>query len=318
MLFLLVFMIGLRHEVGGDWVTYLEYIESNANHSLSDVFLLVDPGFALVNWIAEKIGGGIYFANTVCASFFAWGLVTLCRNQPRAWLAMTVAVPYLVIVVAMGYTRQSVAIGFFMLGLVSLFDRRIIRFVIFIFLATTFHLSAAVLMPLAILSIRKSKALMFLGLLLLSILLYLFFVEEMVTHYRKAFLEAKYDSSGALIRLSMGVIAGGLFLFFRHRFQVPQEQKQLWMALALAAFISLAVLAVSPSSAAVDRLGLYLIPLQVFVFSRLPEVIGHCSGHGNSYVVLGVVSASALVQFIWLFFATHAWAWMPYQFYLNL
>lgn len=39
------------------------------------------------------------------------------RSQPDPWLAVLVAVPYLVIVVAMGYSRQAVAIGILLAGL---------------------------------------------------------------------------------------------------------------------------------------------------------------------------------------------------------
>ena len=71
----------------------------------------------MLNWLAARTELGPYFVNTVCAALFAWGLVVFCRAQPRPWLALVVAVPYLVTVVAMGYTRQGTAIGLAMLAL---------------------------------------------------------------------------------------------------------------------------------------------------------------------------------------------------------
>ncbi len=44
------------------------------------------------------------------------GLVQFCRKQPLPWLALAVAAPFIIIVVGMGYTRQSVALGFILLS----------------------------------------------------------------------------------------------------------------------------------------------------------------------------------------------------------
>jgi len=103
---LLVLMIGLRHEVGGDWGNYVEHIEMVTNVPLQEALSQGDPAYSLLNWLAAEPGLGIYFTNTVCAALFAWGLLVFCRAQPRPWLALVVAVPYMVTVVAMGYTRQ--------------------------------------------------------------------------------------------------------------------------------------------------------------------------------------------------------------------
>jgi hypothetical protein len=54
--------------------------------------------------------------------------VSFCRTQPRPWLALTLAFPYLVVVVAMGYTRQGVAIGLEMLALLALERDRLLPF----------------------------------------------------------------------------------------------------------------------------------------------------------------------------------------------
>ena len=74
----------------------------------------------LLNWFAGQNELGIWFVNTICGGIFSYGLIAFARSQPRPWLALAVAVPYLIIVVAMGYTRQAAAIGFVMLGLSAL------------------------------------------------------------------------------------------------------------------------------------------------------------------------------------------------------
>lgn len=307
-------MIGLRHEVGGDWFTYIYHIDMVTYAPLQEALSEGDPAYSLLNWLAAETGWGVYFVNTVCAVLFAWGLVVFCRAQPRPWLALAVAVPYLVTVVAMGYTRQGVAIGLAMLGLVALSDRKTLRFVVFVVLAATFHKSAVILMPLAILAGTKRRIWTAFWVGLSSLLFYVLLLQESVEVLKINYLEAEYLSQGAAIRVAMNGVPAVLFLWFRRRFAMPQEDRTFWTWMSLAALGFVVLLAVSPSSTAVDRVALYWIPLQLFVLSRLPDAIGKPNGL-NGLLVKGVVAYSAAVLFVWLFYADHAFAWLPYQFY---
>jgi len=245
---------------------------------------------------------------------FAWGLVLFCRAQPRPWLALAVAVPYLVTVVAMGYTRQGVAIGLAMLGLVALSDRKILRFVVFVALAAAFHKSAVILMPLAVLADSRHRLWTALWVGLSSLLFYVLLLQTLVDTLTRDYLGAQSESSGAAIRVAMNAVPAVLFLLFRRRFVMPQTDRTFWTWMSLAALALVGLLAVSPSSTAVDRVALYWIPLQLFVLSRLPNVLGKRDGR-NAVWVRAVVVYSAAVLFVWLFFATYAVYWLPYQFY---
>jgi len=95
-------MVGLRHEVGGDWETYLENLDLVRDESFDNLSLIRDPAYVLLNWISWRLGADIYGVNLACAGIFSYGLVVFCRDQPRPWLALCLSIPYLVIVVAMG------------------------------------------------------------------------------------------------------------------------------------------------------------------------------------------------------------------------
>ena len=77
--------------------------------------------------------------------------------------------------------------------------------------------------------------------------------------------------------------------------------------MAVAMLIALFVL---PSSTVVDRLSLYLIPLQLAVLPRVAYLFG-ARNLGRFLVVV----YAALVLFVWLNFAVHAEYWLPYQIY---
>lgn len=311
----LTLMIGLRHEVGGDWFNYIVHIENASGMPFVELLGSKDPAYALLNWIGANIAGGAYLPNLVCALLFSAGLLQFCRSLPRPWLALAVAVPYLVMVVAMGYTRQGVAIGLAMMGLSALIRHTgIWRFVGWIAIAALFHKSAVILVPLALLSGTKHRFLTTLGILGTSSLLFILLLQESVDHLMVNYVEAQYASSGAGVRIVMNALPAGVFLLFRRKFMLSYEQKKFWTWMSLGAFGFVGLLLVSPSSTAVDRVALYWIPLQVFVWAQIPDALGRPRGR-NTILVGWVLFYNFAVLLVWLFFAQTAFAWLPYQFY---
>jgi hypothetical protein len=315
---LLVLMIGLRHEVGGDWGNdwglYGRTVGVASDVPLLEAIKVGDPGYSLLMWILELTGLGLYSLDVVSAVPFSLGLLVFCRAQPRPWLALTVAVPYLVIVVAMGYTRQSVAIGMSMLGLVALAQGKVFRFVLWLALAATFHKSAVILLPLAVLAGSRRPIFVAFWVGVSTFVLFVLLLQDSVDALVINYIGAKYNSQGAGIRIAMNAIPAILFLWFRRRFVMPQSDKIFWTWMSLGALAFIGLLTISPSSTAVDRVALYWIPLQLFVLSRLPDAMGR-KGHKNVPWVYAVVAYSAAVEFVWLFYSQTAYAWLPYQFY---
>jgi len=310
---LLVLVIGLRFEVGGDWGNYLPAVERAKWNTLAEALSRGDPAYELLNWLGANWFGGIYLVNAVCAAFFVFGLLAFCKNQPRPWLALLVSIPYLVTVVAMGYTRQGIAIGIAMLALVALQQGSIRRYVMYIAFAALFHKSAIILMPLAILFSTKNRWLVILSVGFTTFLTYIFLLADSVQQYTSGYIDAEYDSAGALIRITMNVLPASIFLLYRRRFNIEPVQSKFW---AWVSYITLALLVplfISPSSTAVDRVALYFIPIQLFVLSRLPDAMA--TNRNSQTWVLVVVAYSAAVLFVWLFFASHSKFWLPYQFY---
>ena len=315
---LLVAMIGLRHEVGGDWYNDWELVtgvrQSGAIVLLSEAIVKTDIGYSLLIWLVNEIGLDVYTLDVLSAIPFVWGLIVFCRVQPRPWLALTVAVPYLVMVVAMGYTRQGVAIGFSMIGLVALSRGGIVRFACWLAFAALFHKSAVILLPLAVLADTRRTFFRILWVSIVTLILFALLLQESVDGLVRGYIVAQYESHGAGIRVAMNAVPAVLFLWFRRHFIMPERDSIFWTWISFGALAFVGLLAISPSSTAVDRVALYWIPLQLFVFSRLPNALGHRHGK-NEFWVYAVVAYSATVHFVWLFFADTAFAWLPYQFY---
>lgn len=312
---MLSIMIGFRYEVGGDWGSYLSYLDRSSYLSLTEVFEQSDPGYILVNWLAARTINEIWVVNLLCGLIFSIGFTAFARTQPRPWLALVIATPYLIIVVAMGYSRQAVAIGFAMLGLVALtHGRSNVKFVIWIVLAATFHKTALLLVPIAALSTDRGRVWTLCWIGGATILLYYLFLEDSVDRLIYGYIEKEYNSQGAAIRVTMTALPAIIFLIWRKRFYTSHSEGRLWTNIALLALAFVGFLILSPSSTAVDRMALYLIPLQIFVLSRLSDAFPE-KGSGVGLICVGVIVYSAVIQFVWLNFAANAKDWLPYQFY---
>lgn len=308
-------MIGFRYQVGGDWYTYADMFSNIEYFSFLDVIKSSEPGYFLLNWIVVQAGGDVWIVNLFCGLLFSIGLAMFARNQPRPWLALLIAVPYLVIVVAMGYSRQGVAIGFAMMALTALDrDQSNFKFILYIILAACFHKTAVALAPIAALSSPHRRIWTFMWLGIAALILYYVFLSESVDQFQKNYLEAEYQSQGAAIRVAMNAVPAVLFLLLRQQFKLSVNGRLLWTNMSLVALALVPLLLISPSSTAVDRMALYAIPLQVFVFSRVPDAMLP-RVQGLNAVTLAVVGYCALVQFVWLNFGQFSSAWVPYQFY---
>lgn len=302
-------VVGLRHEVGGDWMTYFWHFEHRSDWSFGRAVNAGDPGYYAINWLVAQFGGSIYWVNLICAAAMMAGVVAFCRNQPAPWVALAVAVPYLIIVVGMGYTRQAAALGLLMLGLVALSKERLVLFVFWVMLAATFHKSAVLMLPVAALASAGSRLWSMFWVGLISLLGGYLFVFDSAETLWTNYVEADYQSQGGLIRVLMNSLPAVLFLLLHKRLQLSLAQTRLWWWMSVFALVCIPLVVLS--STATDRVALYLIPLQLFVFSRLYFL--SAKPNVKAFIVLAVLGYYAAVQAVWLIFAGHSFAWLPYQ-----
>jgi hypothetical protein len=218
-------------------------------------------------------------------------------------------------VVAMGYTRQAAALGLVMLALLSYFRGATIRMTVFAALAVTFHRSAVIVIPLIGMASSR-KGILTIALLAASAgLTYWVLVSQSLDRLFTNYVHARYNSAGAGIRIAMNLIPAAIFLLLAKRFSLSREERRLWTIFSIASFAALILYLTTPSSTAVDRLALYLIPLQIFVLSRAPVALSN-SQASQVIIRFGVIAYSLAVQFTWLNYADNAQAWIPYDNYL--
>ena len=319
---LCILIVGLRFQVGGDWDNYLGHLDRARVFDFSFIDAVAVSwgnaiGYMLVNWAAHKIGGGIYFVNTFCATVFIGGLVLFCRKQPFPWIALAVAIPYMVCAVAMGYTRQSAAIGFLLCGLSILRSGNELKYIVLIFLGSLFHLSILITLPLVILTREKIHWLVypFCGLFFYGIFTLL---TQINTRGGASMLEGmtiiwEYtrtrESAGGVIRTYLNAVPVFVSLFYWNRIKMISTDFKIIKWMAIACVLAIPALVIGPTL--VDRLGLYLMPVQVALWPRLIAV--QRTTLLRSSWAASILAFYGLVLYVFFQYAVHSHLWIPYR-----
>jgi hypothetical protein len=307
----LILLVGLRYEVGADWYPYVDIIfPVYKNINFFDIFSFSDPGYGLINYIAQKFNFSIAFVNIVCASIFISGFYKFAKNFHSINGAFLIAIPYMIVVMSMNYTRQTTALGLVLFALSYLINNRIFASFLFIVLASTFHKSAFLFMPFALVYFRDSKFFIYLAILAIPFFAYsiaqLFF-EALIDEY----LGGDYGSSGSGIRLLINFLAGLTFFAIKSNFYFSRNEETIYNAIA-ALSIGIFVLSIFiPFTTFFDRIGLYFSIIQIIAFSNLmyllrPRPVG--------FLILMPIYFFTL--YFWLSNSAYAQSWIPYSFSL--
>lgn len=139
--FILLFFLGFRSDIGGDYATYKTIFNSMGNLSFYVVITQSDPIFTTICYIINKLNLGIEGLIFTQSLIFIFGLFLLASLFKNFNLIILFSFPILIIILGMGYYRQSMAVGFFMIALYFYIRDFKIQFLIFSFFSILTHSS---------------------------------------------------------------------------------------------------------------------------------------------------------------------------------
>lgn len=311
-LVILVF-VGLRHHVGMDWNNYLVMIDKvHRSVDLIDAFNVAEPGFVVLLWFSGALGFGVYGSNLVGTLIFCIGLFKYARRTELPWVALMVAIPMLVTVVAMSANRQAIAIGVLLWAVADWQQSSMPRRVAFILAASMFHYSALFFLIFVFADLNLKFAYKFIiGAMGVAGAIYL-----LQTTGRADYYDSMYFSGQTALTRSEGAKYHVLFnggpalLYFlvgrsaRERMFPDQLHRQMaFFAIGLIPLVAFA-------SLAAGRITLYLFPVAMCALSAAPQLIKGASG--RPITRFAVVAFMLTVLYIWLGYANSAGAHLPY------
>jgi hypothetical protein len=301
-----------RYEVGADWYAYEQMYVAVLQENLADSLSITDPIFSFLLWISAQIGGDVYWVNAICSLILVSGVLRVAKLTREPWLAIAVSVPYLLIVVGFGYVRQGAAIGCLLWAISTIDRRQYSRTLGLVIIASGLHSTAIVLGPVIAFAAANRNKLAVLGLTSIAAVSVALLAERASYHVAAHYIDIEMSSSGALVRLLMVLLPSLLLLARWSVVDSPYRLRMIWLGMSLASFVALVALWLTPSSTLIDRMALYLTPVQLYVFGELRRLIGLSRSSTLLVRMLGLAIGAA-VMMIWLNFATHASDWVPYE-----
>lgn len=307
--FIFSLIIGFRYNIGSDWSRYLQHYEDLKGLTFLEIFdRSEDYGHLIFNWISAKLDLGIYGLNFIYIIIFLIGLIKFCIKEQNPWIAMSVAIPYLVIVVAMGLTKQSVALGFIFLGINYLRDKKFIYFILSIICGALFHNSAIIMLSFLLLD-KNIKIKQRFFLLIFFLIISTIFLSQNYAAMNEIYIQRSLKSEGIYGRLILNIIPILIFFYFKEKWKKNFNDYHIWYWFSFVTIISIIFIPIS--STLIDRILIYFTPLQLVVYSRLPFLAKNIIQ--PIHTKLTIFTFYAAVQFIWLYFSNHSNAWLPYK-----
>jgi hypothetical protein len=309
----LTLFVGLRREVGGDWREYALMFNRGRVYPLRIALAISDPAYMLLGRAVARMNVGVGGLNLACAMIFAGGLLATISQHPAPGMLLLIATPVLIVIVAMGFTRTSAALGMILLALACWTAGYEGPALFCLLCAPLFHSSAFIVLPLGALMWSSPgldpRAGAAVGLVAGAAL---WFVRR--SHPAVAAVMGRYRrSAGAFMRLTPTFLCLALVLLLGPRLELaPPERSILVYFTTFSAF--LVVLALMASTLA-DRLGFYTILFQMMVFPAALAAIRDPLAHA-------VASAAVVALYValfgaWALFSPFRRFWLPYRSYLG-
>jgi hypothetical protein len=146
------------------------------------------------------------------------------------------------------------------------------------------------------------------------VLAYYLYLQDSVERLYTSYVEVQYQSEGALVRAAMNLVPACIYLALWRRFRLQAQEAALWRWFSYISIVLFVAVISLPATTAIDRVALYMLPLQLVVFAYLPDVLGVWGGRNTAYTGV-VLLYYGTVLYVWLNYAAHAYAWLPYRFY---
>ncbi len=321
-LFILIIFIGLRYEIGVDWEQYLDLMYQVKGDSLIETLGGLEPGYKVLNFIGAQFNN-IYIVNSLSALIFLIGLIFYSNKQTYPWLSLIIAFPVLIIIVGMGFQRQSCAIGIELFALLAMEEKKYFKAILLIIIASTFHYSILFFLPFFVSDYSKNifKPKNIITLLLLGFFFYITIfksVEEIILLYFLFYISNVYDlvisSNGVIYRLLPTIIAGLILVFNKSKFINLCNNKdiRIYIRFSYIVFlISFLVFIFPDNTTFLDRFALYTVPLTIFVFNKIIDFKFLNISKSNYHLIFLV--SYFIYTFMWLKFAIHNQAFVPYR-----
>ena len=303
-LFGLFLFSAFRFEVGCDWFSYQAMFDVAKEVDWLFVLGVRDPLFWTLQKWTHIMDLPYPVINISSSAIFFIGVHILARRQLNPLVFLTLMFPILIINMPMSAVRQGAAIGLICIAIVAIIDKRPKQFLLWVFLATGFHVSAFAFIALLPFSTGKYNKINYMvAALLVCFVTIILFYTGSASRASSVYIGTDRIAYGAPYRIGMLALSALFFLLFIKK-KWQQNFPQDYNIVKIGALGMLMLIFLVPMSTLItDRYGYYLIPFQAMIFARLP----YFSFKSNKLLI-------CLLPYLGLFVVFIVWTQISYHF----
>ena len=329
-LFFIIF-IGLRYEIGCDWIQYKAMFEKYEFLSISDIFKRNFIGEDNLQKYQElghifitKISQNIYILNLIYSLLFSLPLFYFCSKLKRKYFSLLISYPYYIVVVGMGPIRQAACISFLMLSILFISNKKYYSHLLLSIISLLIHQFSIIFNTLILgslltklRSIKLSKLNTFL--IIIVFIVFTFCLPSIISKtYTYFTFYKKIDSDGvmmmppaksAILLWIMNLMPSIIFLKNKKIFKINDNLKNI---LSIFSVLEICLLPIVLIQSIIGyRLILYLFPNSIYITSLIPDL--NILNIKKTYMVNFFILISFTILITWLRFAYHSSCWVPYE-----
>lgn len=308
---LIFIFLALRYNYGSDYPSYLIFFNELKINSIIDIYIekwKIEPGWILLNWICKPIG---FFGMTaILAAFNCYIYYKFTKKYVPSnyyWFSIFLFVfegSYML--VNLSAMRQSVAIAFFVLSIDYLYNKGTLRYIACILIASLFHLSALILLPIYILGLINFKINFKLGFLLISSYIFLFAYADKIfpdiqSFTNKYFFKYSLYENSQTLKAGYGILFNSLvFILIVIYSKFQDDRNSILFKIGIVGFFIIPIILFIQSF---SRLGLYFQPTLLAVY---PIIISQIKNLTFKYFLLFILMIYTIYTFD-VFFESPIW-----------
>jgi len=271
---LLILFVGLRYNTGSDWFMYTRLFDGEPFET--------EYGYLLLNNFFKKIIDNYYVLQFFVTLFFVFSIGRFYKKEaPYPMAALTLLMSFMLFNILMAQVRQSIAVAIIVLFSNYIFERKLLRFLLVIFVASFFHSSAVAAIPLYFLHRNYGKIIPVLLILVSNIFFFFPNLLEIIvlqiapilpktlsmkaTYYMGSIFAQKGEFNTGLFYLSQLAITLLLILLVNIK-----DKKTAFFVNSLSVFTIIKALSISVYI--LDRLGAYYLVFAIIAFTYILDI----------------------------------------------
>ncbi|MCR4926263.1 MAG: EpsG family protein [Clostridiales bacterium] len=173
------YLLGLcvfRYGIGNDFFSYIKIFENISQTPFSDIFKSdLEIGFFAITKLITSLTMNTDVIYAVFALIILLPVaVVIYKHSDNIWLSCYLYICLTFYYTSFNFIRQSIAASIIFLGYRFIKEKKPLIFILFILLATTFHYTAIILLPIYLLSLIKPNKYLYLGYGVLTAIVFIF------------------------------------------------------------------------------------------------------------------------------------------------